>query len=116
MPLLPSMATEPYGGLPLGLLPGLTRLVVAFEHRHPGGERQLAAAGLGQLTRLRHLAIDWEQVGRGGRAGAVGTRMSSQATELSADIREDDVESEGGAGHCKMCLAADRAAGGAQVT
>lgn len=71
MPLLPSMATEPYGGLPLGLLPGLTRLGVAFEHRHPGGERQLAVAGLGALTRLRHLALDWEQVGAG-RRGVCG--------------------------------------------
>ncbi|KXZ52350.1 hypothetical protein GPECTOR_10g984 [Gonium pectorale] len=77
LPLLPGAAP------PLAAhLGGLTRLVLTLEHRHAGLEAQLA--GLGGLSRLRHLGLDFNQLGTGSSLWSAGGLLAASLSALSA--------------------------------
>ncbi|GLC48138.1 hypothetical protein PLESTB_000063500 [Pleodorina starrii] len=79
VPLLPCLE------LPLSLLRGLTRLEITFEHKHAHSEQQLG--GLGELSGLRHLGLDFMQLGAGSSLWSAGWLLShvlSRLTRLTA--------------------------------
>ncbi|KAG2439486.1 hypothetical protein HXX76_004840 [Chlamydomonas incerta] len=89
---LPSLAALQLSGLPLlgswqplplaGLGAGLTRLELTFEHRHSGAEAALSE--LGRLGGLRHLALDFMQLGSGSSLWSAGWLLCHVLSRLPA--------------------------------
>ncbi|GIM02091.1 hypothetical protein Vretimale_6809 [Volvox reticuliferus] len=75
VPLLPSLE------LPLSRLGSLTRLALTFEHKHAHSEQQLL--GLTALTGLRHLAVDFMQLGTGSNLWSAGWLLSHVLSHLT---------------------------------